>query len=107
MDITDALKQGNNSFDLEVEITNLWPNRLIGDDFLPEDCEWSGGVKNGVKEMGIKKLPDWVACGMKSPTGRHTFTTWKHWGRDDSLLPSGLLGPIKLLMFGEEKHEEK
>lgn len=29
-----------------------------------------------------------------SPTGRHTFTTWRHWTRDDAPLPSGLLGPV-------------
>ena len=28
---------------------------------------------------------------------RVTFTPWKHWGKNDPLLPSGLLGPVMLL----------
>lgn len=107
VDITDALDPGGDSFSLQVDVTNLWPNRLIGDDFLPEDCEWTGTVKNGVKEIGIKELPTWVVRGGTSPTGRHTFTTWKHWDKDDPLLPSGLLGPVMLHTFVEMNHEEK
>ena len=34
VEITDYLKQGSNS--LEIRVTNLWPNRLIGDARLPE-----------------------------------------------------------------------
>ena len=34
MDVSQAAKPGKNI--LEVKVTNLWPNRLIGDQFLPE-----------------------------------------------------------------------
>jgi len=34
MDISQAVKPGKNL--LEVKVTNLWPNRLIGDQFVPE-----------------------------------------------------------------------
>ena len=85
------------TLNLEVKVTNLWPNRLIGDDALyPPDCEWKlrwhGWQK--LNEPGIKEIPQWVKDGRRSPTGRHTFTTWKHWTKDDKLLPSGLLGPV-------------
>ncbi len=104
VDITDAVKtasgQQHDRIDLEVKVTNLWPNRLIGDDVLyPEDCKWEmrwhGWQK--LNEPGIKEIPQWVKDGRTSPTGRHTFTTWKHWTKTDSLLPSGLLGPVSVV----------
>lgn len=84
VDVTDALKQGENT--LVVKITNLWPNRLIGDEQLPEDREWNG--------IQLKAWPQWVLDGKPSPTGRLTFTTWHHWTKDDEPLPSGLFGPV-------------
>ena len=83
--------------DISIRVTNLWPNRLIGDDFLPPDVEWTGEVKKGVNEIGVKDIPEWVKRGERSPAGRHTFTTWRHWTKDDALLPSGLLGPVRIL----------
>ena len=84
LDVTGALKKGKNT--LKVKITNLWPNRLIGDEQLPEDREWDG--------KHLKAWPQWVLDGKPSPTGRFTFTTWHHWYKDDQPLPSGLFGPV-------------
>ncbi len=99
LDVTDAVSGGN--LDLEVKVTNLWPNRLIGDDFLPPDCEWTARLHGRKTEWGIKEIPEWVKAGKPSPTGRHTFTTWKHWSKEDEPLPSGLLGPVALRLCGE------
>jgi hypothetical protein len=86
LNITAAAKPGKNR--LQVKVTNLWPNRLIGDEQLPDDREWNG------KEL--KAWPQWLLDGKPSPTGRLTFTTWHHWTKDDALLESGLLGPVTL-----------
>ena len=86
VNITAAAKPGANK--LAVKVTNLWPNRLIGDEQLPPDVEWDG--------KQLKAWPQWLLDGKPSPTGRLTFTTWHHWNRDDALLESGLLGPVTL-----------
>jgi hypothetical protein len=88
VDITKAAKPGEN--ELEVRVTNLWPNRLIGDEQYPDDCQWDG--------IHLKQWPDWIVKGEPRPVKeRLTFTTWKHWHKDSPLQPSGLLGPVKLL----------
>lgn len=86
-DITEVLAMGENR--LEVEVTNLWPNRMIGDEYLPEDSPRNA-------DGTLKQWPDWVWAGKPSPTGRHTFTTWRLWKKSDPLLESGLLGPVRL-----------
>ena len=40
VNVTAAAKPGVNK--LVIKVTNLWPNRLIGDEQLPPDCEWNG-----------------------------------------------------------------
>jgi hypothetical protein len=86
VNVTAAAKQGVNR--LVVKVTNLWPNRLIGDEQLPPDCEWNG--------ERLKAWPQWLLDGKPSPTGRLTFTTWHHWTKDSPLPESGLLGPVTL-----------
>ena len=42
----------------------------------------------------LKQWPEWLEDGKPSPTGRQTFTTWRLFGKDDPLFPSGLIGPV-------------
>jgi len=63
LDITDSLAQGKNS--LELDVTNLWPNRIIGD-------------------------------VQPSATHHYTQTNIRKYRADSPLLPSGLIGPVKL-----------
>jgi hypothetical protein len=64
VDITAAVTPGANK--IEVRVTNVWKNRLIGDQKLP------------------------VAS-------RLTWTFYPFYKADDSLVESGLLGPVRLL----------
>lgn len=65
IDVTDALKAGSNT--LEVKVTNLWVNRLIGD-------------------------------AQPATTAKTTFTTMPFYQANSPLLPSGLLGPVQVLV---------
>ena len=78
-----------------MKVTNLWPNRLIGDEYFPEDCSWKTSVQSD-NGYPIAEWPDWLSQDKPSPAGRTTFTTWKHWHKDSPLLESGLLGPVTL-----------
>ena len=65
MTITEGLKVGNNT--IEIKVTNLWVNRLIGD------------AQPDVKQ-------------------KITFTTMPFYQANSPLLPSGLMGEVKILM---------
>jgi hypothetical protein len=93
IDVTDAVEAGENR--LDVAVTNLWPNRLIGDEHLPEENRYP--VTAFSATGGIDTLPDWYREGRpKPPGGRVTFSTWKHYSKESPLLESGLLGPVVL-----------
>ena len=100
-DITEALVKGNNR--IEVEVTNLWPNRMIGDEQEPEDVEWTEPLHYeyapGNPAIGryMAKLPDWLRLGQPRPSqGRKTVYCFKFFEKDSPLLPSGLFGPVEI-----------
>lgn len=68
VELTAAVHATDNQ--LEIEVVNLWPNRLIGDAALP-------------------------------PGGRFTVTNVTAFKKDSPLLPSGLLGPVRILAVRE------
>ena len=93
VDVTGALRSGNNR--LEVKVTNLWPNRLIGDERYPDDCTVDGTWKKGP----IPAWPAWFLRSQPRPEPRRvTFTTWKYYTAETPLLASGLLGPVVIQM---------
>lgn len=69
VDVTGALRPGVNR--LEIRITNLWPNRIIGDQLLPEEKRYTFTTAQ--------------TFGSRMGSG---FT------KDSPLLESGLLGPV-------------
>jgi hypothetical protein len=72
VDVTSALKPGTNR--LQVKVTNLWVNRLIGD-------------------------------AQADAANKITFTTQPFYKADSPLLPSGLLGPVRLLSERRVPHK--
>lgn len=64
VDVTHAVHAGPN--EIGVRVTNLWPNRLIGDAGLPVEQ-------------------------------RATWTAFDAYKKDSPLLPSGLIGPVRLV----------
>jgi hypothetical protein len=88
IEVSKVLRSGSNT--LEIDITNLWINRLIGDEQYPDDCDWSEGNY-------LNSWPEWLNRDQPRPElSRITFTTWKHWNGNDDLVPSGLIGPVTL-----------
>lgn len=69
INITGALNQGENQ--LEIRVTNLWVNRLIGD-----------------QQPGMLE--------------KITYTTMPFYRADSPLMPSGLLGPVRVLRMAGE-----
>ncbi len=72
LDITPALHKGDNT--IEIDVTNLWPNRMIGDEREPDDIEWSEPFHysyapgNPVAGRFMKSIPDWLRNGTPRPS---------------------------------------
>jgi hypothetical protein len=97
IDVTSAIVPGENL--IEIEVANVWANRLIGDEQEPADVVWQAGdpvLKGG---FYMKELPEWFLRNEPRPSrGRYTFTTWNYFhDKSTPVLSSGLLGPIRLI----------
>jgi hypothetical protein len=93
VDVTDSIRSGDNL--IEIAVTNVWANRLIGDEQEPPDCVYSP-MDSGAF---LKEFPDWYLKGKPRPsTGRYCFVTWNYFTKESKLEPSGLLGPVRFLV---------
>lgn len=91
---SDAWREEENR--LEIDVTNSWRNRLIGDEQEPADCAWVPGDLGGGQSLAA--YPDWFRWGQvaRPSIGRHCFTTWNYFTKDSPLKPAGLIGPVGL-----------
>ncbi|KAK9414603.1 putative F5/8 type C domain-containing protein [Seiridium unicorne] len=112
LDVTSAILVGGDNI-LVVEVTNCWPNRLIGDEQLPAEATYNSTIQ----DFAVEAWPDWFEQGMRAedsgnstkayggsgrkPGERVTFSSWKHYNNGDPLFESGLLGPVTLIKAKE------
>jgi len=88
IEISDALRTGENQ--LVIEVVNRWPNRMIGD-------KQPGNA--GVRAVDC---PPGFLGGKPIKTGRYTFCTDNLYNAQSPLLPSGLIGPVQIMMTPEQ-----
>ena len=85
---------------IEIDVTNTWRNRLIGDELEPPDVAFSKAPCPGGDMM--LAYPDWFKSGIASrpSKGRKCFATWNYFAsgeKDIGLMPSGLIGPVTIM----------
>jgi hypothetical protein len=93
VEVGHLLKRGAN--EVEITVVNLWPNRMIGDEHLPSDCEWSADTPGDLGNR-LVRWPDWFRESRPRPTQRQTFATRRFYDKNAPLIESGLLGPVVL-----------
>ena len=95
IDITSQLHKGDNI--ISIDVTNLWVNRMVGDEHEPDDVEWSDPIQFGASGIGrfMKTVPDWLRLSQPRPSqGRKAVVSIKYFDKNTPLLPSGLIGPV-------------
>ncbi len=84
VEVTGALKAGANR--VEIEVANRWANRMIGDKRSPD-----------ANARAVVCPPGFLG-GQSIKTGRYTFSTHDPYTSQSPLVPSGLLGPVKIMV---------
>jgi len=77
VELTGVLKPGKN--ELEIEVTNAWANRLVGDAALPPEKRIT------MSNMAFEK-------------GKRTLKAFQGFASEDQLQPSGLQGPVRVVL---------
>ena len=90
---------------LEIEVANLWPNRLIGDGLLPE-AQRRTHTNVSTYETPVRETLVTVG-GMWARRGCVQCNERLKTGKPADLLPSGLLGPVRLMVKVENEVETK
>ena len=115
VDISKALKAGANR--VEIEVTNTWANRLIGDEQEPVDSTFTEPIKQPhfkdkagnplpVGRM-LVEFPEWIMKNQPRPGNRVGFCSWNYFTKDSPLLDAGLLGPVQVLTTPSEAVSKK
>ena len=86
IDISAAAKAGVN--ELQIEVVNLWVNRMIGDEFLAPYENIHPKISRGqpLPSDSLRKTFEFRFGGRNA----------KHWKKSDELHASGLIGPVFL-----------
>lgn len=92
----DVLSSADNK--LEIDVTNSWANRLIGDEQEVADCEYLPAPMSGGSVL--KCYPKWFTSGIakRASKSRECFVTWNYFSAQDKLVPSGLT-KVDLIFF--------
>jgi hypothetical protein len=51
----------------------------------------------------IKDWPKWLLNNSNRPTERVTLAAFKHYNKNSELLPSGLIGPVRIIVSKVKK----
>jgi len=95
--VLDARLLGKPKAELVIRVTNAWHNRLVGDELEPDDCAWMRANPRKSFGRALQTIPDFVVNGGERPSrGRIGFATWNYFGINSRLVPSGLIGPVRI-----------